>query len=163
MDDSVDPSGAGEPTSPQTTRADATTPTFPSEEILRQAVAALLTRVPGVSGVQITHGSQECGKDIVFNLPGILENILCACVVKNTRITGDVGSSVGARTVYLQVEQAFDTAVDTPNGQQCSIERVYVVTPYPLSPSAVKSISGKLRSRSGNIVFLDGEIGRAHV
>ena len=155
MGEPINPSGERAPISPQT-KSGVATPKFPSEEILRQAVAALLTRIPGVSGVQITHGSQEYGKDIVFYLPGILENILCACVVKNTRITGDVASSVGARTVYFQVEQAFDTPVDTPSGPPCSVERVYVVTPYPLSPGVVKSISGKLRSPSGNIVFLDG-------
>src|SRR5437879_3250843 len=63
---------------------------FPSEALLQQAIAGLLTRMPDTSGVQILQGSQEFGKDLIFyHRGGFDEQTLCACVVKNTKITGD--------------------------------------------------------------------------
>ena len=83
---------------------------FSSERLLQQAVAGLLRRMPGIASVQILQGADELGKDIVFTISGGFgEPLLCACVVKNTKITGDVGKSSGARTVLLQIEQAFDS------------------------------------------------------
>lgn len=85
-------------------------PRFSSEFLLQQAIAGLLARLPEISGVQILHGGQEYGKDIVFNVTGPFgETFHCACVVKNTKVTGEAGSSKGARTVFQQVEQALDT------------------------------------------------------
>src|SRR5262249_41566903 len=83
---------------------------FSSERLLQQAIAGLLTRMPDVSSVQILQGPLELGKDLVFNIRGAFgETVLCACVVKNTRITGDAGKAEGARTVYQQAQQAFDS------------------------------------------------------
>lgn len=44
--------------------------TFPNEAVLQQALAKLLSKIPGHSGVQILQGSQEIGKDLIFYSPG---------------------------------------------------------------------------------------------
>jgi hypothetical protein len=132
---------------------------FSSEALLQQALANLLIRMPEVTGVQILQGNLELGKDIIFNTPGAFgESILCACVVKNTRITGDASKPGGARTIYHQAEQAFDTAHTNNLGTDIKVERVYVITPYDLPPSTIASISGKLRERAGQIVFIGGSM-----
>jgi hypothetical protein len=130
---------------------------FQSEALLQQAIAGLLTRMDDVTGVQILQGSHELGKDLVFYIRGgFSESLLCACVVKNTKITGDVSSSHGARTVFLQAQQAFDTPHIDENGKDISVERVYVVTPFDLLPATRESIKGKLKERSGQVVFIGG-------
>ena len=82
---------------------------FDSEGLLQQAIAGLLRRMPNVTGVQILQGAQEYGKDVIFYVPGLADTLLCACVVKNTVISGQVSSTSGARTVFLQAQQALDT------------------------------------------------------
>jgi hypothetical protein len=70
---------------------------FPSESVLQQALAKLLSKISHHSGVQILQGSQELGKDIIFYTPGPFgEKDLNACVVKNTKITGNASTAVGA-------------------------------------------------------------------
>ena len=114
---------------------------FPSEALLQQAIAGLLTKMPDVSGVQILQGSQELGKDIIFYIRGGFEEpVLCACVVKNTKITGDAAKTTGARTVLFQAQQAFDSKHVDGSGKEVPVERVYVVTPYDLSPPTISSI-----------------------
>ena len=113
--------------------------------------------MPDVSGVQILQGTQEFGKDLIFSIRGGFgESILCACVIKKTRITGTVSSSKGARTVFLQAEQAFDTPHLNDSGGDVRVERVYIISPFDLSPGTVRSIAGKLTSRSGQIQFISG-------
>ncbi len=130
---------------------------FSSEALLQQAVAGLLVRMPDITDVQIFQGALETGKDIVFNLRGGFgEQIPCACVVKNTRITGSVSKPGGARTIYFQAEQAFDSKYTNADGEDAVVERVYVVTPYDLPPATVASISGKLKERAGRIKFIGG-------
>jgi hypothetical protein len=132
---------------------------FSSESLLQQALAGLLTRMPDITGVQILQGAQEFGKDLIFFIPGGFgERILCACVVKNTRITGDAGKSEGARTILLQAQQAFDTPHTDGFGRDISVERVYVITPFELPPATVASIRGRLKERSGQIVFIGGPL-----
>lgn len=81
---------------------------FQSEAELRGAVADLLMQLPAASDVRITHGAQEYGKDIVFRSQGgLLESVLCACVVKNAKITGSVDSNTGAMTVLNQAKQCL--------------------------------------------------------
>lgn len=130
---------------------------FDSEARLQEAIASLMQRIPGHTDVQILQGTQEFGKDIIFRCPaGMGDTMLCACVVKNTKITGNVASSGGARTVFNQAAQCLDTPhVDTA-GREVPVERVYVVTPYEISPPTISSIRGALAARSGQIVFLSG-------
>jgi hypothetical protein len=140
---------------------------FSSEDLLRQAIANLLSRMPGVSDVQILHGSQEHGKDIVFWTKGPLsEPLPCACVIKNEEISGSVDSNRGARTVLFQAEQALDTPFTNALGEEQRIHRVYVMSPAKISAATMNSIKGRLSIRSGQIVFVPGsklfELFRAH-
>jgi uncharacterized coiled-coil protein SlyX len=130
---------------------------FSSEVLLQQAIASLLTRMPDITGVQILQGAQELGKDLIFNIKGGFgEAVLCACVVKNTKITGDAGKKVGARTVLFQAEQAFDSTYTDSFGKDLRVERVYVVTPYNIPPETITSIKGRLQERAGQVVFISG-------
>ena len=130
---------------------------FSTEDLLQQAIAGLLTRMPDVSGVQILQGAQEFGKDIVFYIKGGFEElILCACVVKNAKISGDAAKSGGARVIFNQAQQAFDSPHADGSGKEIRVERVYVVTPYDLPPTTISSIKGRLQERSGQILFMGG-------
>lgn len=132
-------------------------PKFETEALFLQAIAGLLVRLPGIEGVQQLHSPQEFGKDLVFWTKGPLgERIACACVLKRDKISGDVQSPSGARTVFHQVEQAFDTPYPDGSGQDIWIQRVYVLTPTNISAEAINSVRGALRSRAGQIVFLGG-------
>lgn len=113
--------------------------------------------MPDVSGVQILQGTQELGKDLVFYINGGFgEHILCACVVKNSKITGEVRKSAGARTIFMQAQQAFDSPHTDGFGREINVERVYVITPYDLPPLTSSSIKGALRDRSGQVLFIGG-------
>ncbi len=130
---------------------------FESEALLQQSVAALLTRIPGTRAVQITHGPMEHGKDITFfSKSGLGEEILCACILKNTKISGAVASANGARAVLLQAEQAFDTPYLDANGHEHLVQRVYVMTPYEISAASTASVVGALRRDAGRISFCAG-------
>src|SRR2546423_1082214 len=118
-----------------------------SEALLQQAIAGLLSRMPNIDGVQILHGANEFGKDIIFRTRGAFgEPLPCACVVKKDQITGNVASNHGARTVLHQVEQALDTPYVDESGNKTYIHRVYVVTPRTISHLTMLSIEGALRS-----------------
>lgn len=115
--------------------------------------------MPDITGVQILQGALELGKDLIFYVRGGFgEQILCACVVKNTKITGIAGDKGGARTVFQQAEQAFDSTYTDNFGKDLRVERVYIVTPYDLPPATITSIKGKLRERVGQVVFIGGPI-----
>jgi hypothetical protein len=130
---------------------------FDSESLLQQAIAGLLSRMPSVTSVQILQGAQEYGKDIIFCVPGgLADTLLCACVVKNTVISGQVSSNSGARTVYLQAQQALDTPHTTGNGNEEYVQRVYIVTPYPIAPTAIAAIGGALKEKKGQVTFVGG-------
>lgn len=128
-----------------------------SEALLQQAVAGLLARIPGVDGVQLTHGPSECGKDIIFRWQGAFgEALPCACIIKRSPISGNVASDTGARTVYHQVEQALDSPYVDQSGAATRIHRAYVVSPHSVSQATMTSITGAMQSRSGQIVFIAG-------
>lgn len=130
---------------------------FKNERLLQHAIAELLSRMENVTGVQILQGTLELGKDIVFFTPGGFgERQLNACVVKNTRLTGDCASSQGARTVLVQAQQAFDTPHLDDNGNEIRVTRVYVITPFPIPPATANSIAGALRERAGQVQFIGG-------
>jgi NACHT domain-containing protein len=130
---------------------------FSSEILLQQALAGLLTKMPENWGVQILQGTQELGKDLVFyTRGGFGELLLCACVVKNKRITGEVSKSDGARTILFQAQQAFDSPHTDANGRDIFVERVYIVTPFNLPPATINSIKGALRERAGQVIFVGG-------
>jgi hypothetical protein len=130
---------------------------FDNEEKLRDQVATLLAKFPGVGSVRITHGSQEFGKDIIFFAQsGLNEKALHACVIKNSPIKGSADSNVGARTVVNQAEQALDTPYTHTDGRQLIPSKVYIISPYESPQSTLNSISAKLRQHAGRIEFLIG-------
>jgi len=130
---------------------------FRSEDELRKHLATLLNRMPHAQGVQITHGTQEYGKDIIFYAPDGFQNWqLNACVVKNSRITGSVDDDVGARTVFAQAEQALDTPFINSAGEEEHVSKVFVISPFDCSQSTMRSIQGKLKSHFGKVEFLCG-------
>src|SRR5215203_5262573 len=132
---------------------------FSSEHLLQQAIAGLLARMEDITGVQILQGKDERGKDVIFYKPGGFgEPMLCACVVKNVKITGSVDSSEGARTILFQAEQAFDSTHTNSFGHKTRVERVYVVTPFDMSPTTIASIEGRLRERVGQVSFIGGAL-----
>lgn len=104
---------------------------FNSEAILQEAIAGLLEIIEHVQGVQILQGQQEYGKDIIFWARGpVHELIPCACVIKNIKISGTVGSSKDARTILFQAEQALDTPFIDATGAEFQVYRVYVLSIY---------------------------------
>ena len=138
-------------------RSAGTSLTFDSEYLLQQAIAGLLSKMPNVSGVQILQGPQEIGKDIIFYVPGgLADRLLCACVIKNKKITGTVASSSGTRTVALQAQQVLDTPHAAAVGLDEWVQRVYVISPYPVDPSAMASIKGLLKEKHGLVSFIGG-------
>jgi hypothetical protein len=131
--------------------------TFPTEAVLHQALAKLLSKIPGHSGVQILQGSQELGKDIIFYTSGAFgQKDLNACVVKNTKITGSASSSEGARTVFNQAQQALDTSVLDENGHPQKVSRVFIITPHPIPPETATSIAGALQASDDRVKFVSG-------
>jgi hypothetical protein len=131
---------------------------FNNEALFQQAIAGLLRQMPDNYDVQILQGPDELGKDIVFYSRGPLgEEVVCAAVVKNVKISGNVERKSGARTVLLQAEQALDTPFIDPLGNHVPVHRVYVFSPYPVTQTALKSIQGKLKGRIGAVYFLAGQ------
>ncbi|HXZ40834.1 MAG TPA: hypothetical protein VEG68_08835 [Terriglobales bacterium] len=131
--------------------------TFPNEIALQQALAKLLSKIPGHTGVQILQGSQELGKDLIFYTPGAFgQRDLNACVVKNTRITGSASSAAGARTVFNQAQQALDTPLPDENGKEQKVSRVFIITPHPIPPETVSSIIGALKASDERVQFIGG-------
>jgi len=130
---------------------------FKSEEALRKDLATLLNKMPHTQGVQITHGTQEYGKDIVFYAPDGVHNWqLNAFVVKNTRINGSADDNHGARNVFNQAEQALDTPFINSMGEEERVSKVFIVSPFDCSQSTMQSIKGKLKTHFGKVEFLCG-------
>lgn len=130
---------------------------FSSEADLRQALVSLFVKMPGISKVQLRHGTLERGADITFEESGgLLGPVHCGCVIKNVQIVGAVDSSTGARNVYSQAEQVLDTPRVDERGEEVRFGKVYIVTPYPIGDHAVESIRGKLGSRGGQVSFVAG-------
>jgi TIR domain len=130
---------------------------FSSEALLIQAMAGLLTRMPDITGVQILHGPQELGTDLIFSIRGGFgETVLCGCIVKNSRIMGDITKPGVARTTFFQIQQTFDSAYTDGIGKDAHLERIYLVTPFDISPQTIRAIRGRHQEHAGQIVFISG-------
>jgi hypothetical protein len=107
---------------------------FQDEEALRKSIATLFRHRSDVTGVEITHGSLERGKDIVFYAyDPVGERKLHACVIKHGKITGSADSDRGALNVLTQVTQALENPYLNPAGQNDDVSQVYVMTPHEIS------------------------------
>jgi len=132
---------------------------FRNEAELRERLATLFSKFSNIQGVEVPHGPQEYGKDIVFySQDAIGDWILNACVVKNAKITGAAEGEDSARNVFNQVEQALDTAFINKSGDQENVSHVYIISPYDCPQTTMRSIEGKLRERSGQVTFLCGRL-----
>ena len=130
---------------------------FDSEAHVRQALRTLLSKMPNVSGAEITHGTLELGKDLVFYSKDFLDqDQLHACVVKWKKIDGTTARS-GAREVLIQAGQCLDTPYINTTGEEESVTRVLVVSPHDCPPTTMNSIRGELRQRTGQVKFLCGQ------
>jgi hypothetical protein len=130
---------------------------FPDEAGLREALTYMWSQVAGVSRLKLLHSGLEHGKDLVFHYHGPAdESILCACVVKKDKITGSASTTSGAMTVVNQARQALRNPYINPKGAEERVERVYIISPHPVSPIAMASIKGELESLSGQVVFCCG-------
>jgi hypothetical protein len=130
---------------------------FTNEAVLREALQELFTRLPNIKAVQVTHGSDEYGKDLVFVGTGPLgEPLVSACIVKNCAISGDVDSIRSAGAVLNQVRQALTTSVLAADGSAQRICRVYVISPSPITQTALQSIKGQIDEHFGQVVFICG-------
>jgi len=136
---------------------------FKSEAHLRTVLADLLRKM-GHTGVRITHGATEKGKDIVFYSEGPLgEKRLFACVVKNEPITGQAEDlTSGAPTlvhriqgVLNQTESAFSEPLANGRGTDERVDTVYIISPYECSQPTIDSVKTRLQ-RSGQITFKCG-------
>lgn len=112
----------------------------------------------GASGVRITHGRNERGKDIIFyKTGGLSRDVLYSCLVKHTRITGKTDSSSGAQTVLNQALQALNEPyIDRVTGKQDKVHTVYVMSPHEPSPDAIESIKAQLKDRARQVEFFCG-------
>ena len=120
---------------------------FKNEAELREAVLALLEKMPNVKNARHTHGAQELGKDIVFNWLGPFDRQqLVACVIKNDRITGSAESNHGARTVYSQAEEAFDSPVaNVATGIDERVTQVFVISRMSVPRRRLNPSKGKCK------------------
>jgi hypothetical protein len=133
------------------------TDAFEDETALRGALHDLLTRLPNVRSVQVTHGAQELGKDLIFTCTGPLgESTIAACVVKNFAISGTVDSPRGAGAVLNQVRQALTAPIISADGSDQRVSRVYVMSPLPVTQIALRSIQGQIHQQSGQVIFVCG-------
>src|SRR5581483_11941481 len=131
---------------------------FRSEALLRDAVASLLSRLPGISGVEIVHGTVEHGRDIVFfQAGGLGERLLCACIVKNSPIRAALSGSESFRAVLNQAEQALRVPYLVESGPALHCSLVYIITPFDISSNAAHAISTELQERSGQVVLIGRE------
>lgn len=131
--------------------------TFDSEDQLRKYLFKLFSKMPNTTGVTITHGSQEYGKDLIFYYQDALGDWqLNACVVKKDRISGSADDNMGARNVFHQVEQALDTPLINSQGENEYVARVYVISPWDCPQTTLRSIQGRVAGRSGQVKFLCG-------
>src|ERR1700687_6352061 len=130
---------------------------FPTERVLQQALARLLSKIPGHSGAQILQGPDEVGKDIIFYTQGPFgHKELNACVIKNKPITGNAQTSTGARTVFNQAQQALDTLFLDENGREQRVKRVFIMKPHSISQATVRSIVGALEGLRDSVQFVGG-------
>jgi hypothetical protein len=141
---------------PYLTKLDRFAREFDSEDTLRRVLADLFRKM-GHHGVQITHGSAEKGKDIIFFSTGPMgEDKVFACAVKNQAISGRADDAEGAMTIANQARQALDAPIPNGKGINLWIDTVYIISPYECALTTMESVRSTLE-RSRQIDFLCGQ------
>jgi len=134
-----------------------------SEKKFRDQVLEILFKKMGYKGVEIIHGSQEHGKDIVFYEIDKRTNseINYAVVVKLGKLKAGSGADRNnIVNVYTQVSRAFSVSYDDPiRRRKIKPNRVWVVTNGNITPSAKKEILAYFGNERGiverNVEFFD--------
>lgn len=130
---------------------------FASEAILQQALAGLLTRMPGITGVQILQGSGERVKELVFSQVGSFgEPFLCACIVKNSLTESGTDKSGAISQLLVEARHAFNSQYTDGTSRHSGVQLVYIVTPFNLTPSTIESVRAGLKDRASHAVFIGG-------
>lgn len=125
-------------------------------ELRNQIVIPLFQAMKSI--VYETHGALEFGKDlIVYNRDSTGETVYSAIQIKAKDIHGKTETSGNIRTIIHQCESAFEIPfIDTNDGSQKFVEKVFVVTSGKITPSAANIISYALR-KHGAVRFWDIE------
>lgn len=119
---------------------------FPTEADLIKGIATMFRRRTDITGVHILDGTHERGKDIVFYaIDPVGQRTLHACVVKNKKIVGTVGTAYSPTTVLEQARQALQTPYHTPTGQEEYVSQVHVMSPHEIPASSLYAIQSGLR------------------
>lgn len=104
--------------------------------------------------VQIAHGPDEAGKDLVFlERDRVGRSLWRAVQVKAGKVTGQLASGTGARGLLHQCEAALDTPFRLVSGERVQMSEVWLVFTSRLSGSAKRSLEGKLRNLDRIQVF----------
>lgn len=129
-------------------------------EFVELVLLPLLDKM-GYERIQVTHGASEYGKDIVFSTPDPLDLVdgrhYLSATVKMYPLSGSVSSSRAMHEVYFQIRQSLTEPFIHPyNGIDIHIDRVYVITPYPITQQAIRSIRGELQLLENRVFLLSG-------
>lgn len=101
----------------------------------------LLFKEKGFSNVQITHGNNEFGKDLVFSMvdTAINEKIWYSAVVKNKDARQN--DFVSGGEIQQQVELSLKHPYVDPSGKSIQISRVFVIVNGSVTPNARQVLS----------------------
>lgn len=126
---------------------------------LHVVLESLFRRMPGVEWAEVTHGTQEFGKDLVFCATDVLgDRDYTGVVVKLGKITGAASGSASLGTVKRQVEQV--AKIPFPNLREKGVtrmNRVLVVCTESISGNAQTEILACAPTDYINVTFWDGE------
>jgi len=132
-----------------------------TERELTELVVIPLLEALRFRDIRYTHSPLEYGKDLVFTKEDPLDAVdgrerICA-TIKGERLSGSVSGRGSVHEVYFQVQQALSEAhVEPFDGDSQMIDKVYVVSPFPITQAAIRSIRGQLQSRASSVYFIDG-------
>ncbi|MCP4606530.1 MAG: NACHT domain-containing protein [Proteobacteria bacterium] len=127
------------------------------QELTELVVIPLLERLE-YRDIRYTHGILEYGKDIVCAQYKPLDGYTyVGFTIKSKRLSGSVSSSRSIRETYFQIKQALKVPFVSPiDGNEITLRHTYVLTPYDISQTTIRSIQEELREQAYAITFIDG-------
>ncbi len=124
------------------------------EEEFRQLLKEILEDL-GFQDIELTHGTEEMGKDIVFsNRNKFKMKEWNAIVAKVGKINTDDARRLPdkIKLIIYQVEEAYDFKYQDDKGSRHPITRVFIATNESITKDAKKRIRKKLK---GNVFFIE--------
>jgi len=96
----------------------------------------LLFKEKGFNDVQITHGNNEFGKDLVFSMidAALGERIWYSAIVKNKN--GTQNDFVKGGEIHQQIELSLNTPFKDSSGKSIQISRVFIIINGSVTPNA---------------------------